>query len=66
MSKKQLPGVVAPDATRELVEATEALANKVDATSECDHKRYACEEVGCIGAEVKRARAALQRVREGR
>jgi hypothetical protein len=39
--------------------ALNALADKVDATSECDHKRRSCEEIGCVGAEVKKARAAL-------
>ena len=42
-----------------LREALTALADKVDATSECDHTRLSCEEIGCIGAEVRRARAAI-------
>lgn len=43
-----------------LREAAKALADKVDRTSECDHVRIACEDIGCIGAEVKAVRAALQ------
>lgn len=46
---------------RELIEAAKLLADKVDKTSDCDHTRRSCEEIGCIGAEVKRVRAALRR-----
>jgi transcription initiation factor IIE alpha subunit len=42
-----------------LRKALKALADKVDKHSECDHKRVACEDIGCIGVEVKTARAAL-------
>ncbi len=46
-------------AAPELLAALIALADKVDATSDCDHKRFSCAEVGCIGAQVKAARAAI-------
>jgi hypothetical protein len=46
-----------------LVAALQALADKVDATSDCDHKRQRCEDIGCIGAEVRAARAALAKAR---
>lgn len=46
---------------QELAEAAKALADKVDATSDCDHKRASCADVGCIGVEVKRVREALQK-----
>lgn len=52
-------------AAPELLEACRALANRADATSECDHARLSCEEIGCIGFEVKRARAAIAKA-EGR
>jgi hypothetical protein len=42
-----------------LAKALEALADAEDRTGECDHKRVACEDIGCIGAEVRAARAAL-------
>lgn len=45
--------------SREVEKAAKALADKVDATSECDHKRASCSEIGCIGAEVKAFHAAL-------
>jgi hypothetical protein len=47
----------------ELYMALEALTDKVDATSDCDHKRYFCEEIGCIGVEVKHAREVLLNVK---
>ena len=56
---------VAAETLLEMAQALEALANKVDATSECDHTRISCEEIGCIGAEVRRARAVLARQQEG-
>ena len=43
----------------QLKAALKALADKVDATSECDHHRLSCAEIGCIGVEVKAAREAL-------
>lgn len=43
----------------ELAAALQALADKADATGDCDHKRASCEEVGCIGEQVRNARAAL-------
>lgn len=51
--------VDALDQRDELLAALKALADRVDATSECDHKRIACEDIGCIGAEVRRARVAI-------
>lgn len=51
--------LAAPD----LLAALIALADKVDATSDCDHKRLSCEDVGCIGAQVKVARAAIANAR---
>jgi hypothetical protein len=42
-----------------LEKAARGLADKVDATSECDHSRRSCVDVGCVGAEVRRVRAAL-------
>jgi hypothetical protein len=45
----------------ELLTALKALADRADATSECDHKRISCEDIGCIGAEVRRARVAIAR-----
>lgn len=52
-------------ATPRLLIACRALADRADATSECDHARLSCEEIGCIGFEVKRARAAIAKA-EGR
>lgn len=46
-------------AAPDLLAALQALADKVDQTSDCDHKRAWCEEVGCIGVQVKAARAAI-------
>jgi hypothetical protein len=45
--------------TDELLAALKALADKVDATGECDHKRISCEDIGCIGVEVRRARSVI-------
>jgi hypothetical protein len=45
----------------DLLAALKALADRADATSECDHKRISCEDIGCIGAEVRRARGAISR-----
>lgn len=36
--------------------AMKALADKADATGDCDHKRASCAEVGCIGEQVKAVR----------
>ena len=36
------------------------LADKVDATSDCDHKRASCAEIGCIGEQVKKARKTIE------
>ncbi len=49
---------------RELLAALIALADKVDATSDCDHKRATCAEVGCIGEQVKAAREAIAKATE--
>jgi len=46
-----------------LLAVLEALANKVDATSDCDHKRASCKDVGCIGHEVKIARELITKAR---
>lgn len=43
-----------------LREALKNLADKADATGDCDHKRYSCADVGCIGEQVKAAHKALE------
>lgn len=48
----------------ELLTALKALADKVDATSDCDHKRQSCEDIGCIGHEVRIARAAIKKAEQ--
>ncbi len=45
----------------QLAVALRELADKVDATSDCDHKRSSCAEVGCIGVQVKQAREITMR-----
>jgi hypothetical protein len=50
-------------AAPDLLAALVALADKVDATSDCDHKRVSCAEIGCIGEQVTAARAALRKAR---
>ncbi len=52
------PGLVA-----EMRDAAKALADKVDSTSDCDHKRASCDEVGCIGHEVKAVRFILAKLK---
>ena len=48
----------------ELLTALKELADRVEATNECDHKRIACEDIGCIGAVVVRARKAITKATE--
>lgn len=52
-------------AAPELLAALMALTDKVDATSDCDHKRARCEDIGCIGVQVKSARAAIAKAKGG-
>lgn len=48
---------------KKLIDVLEALIKKVDATSECDHKRVSCQEIGCIGFEIQNAKKVLDEVK---
>jgi predicted oxidoreductase (fatty acid repression mutant protein) len=43
-----------------IIFSANALANKVDKHSECDHKRVSCEAIGCVGHEVRILRDAIK------
>lgn len=47
-----------------LLAAARAIADRADATGECDHKRQSCEDIGCIGHEVRMVRSAIAAIEE--